>query len=122
MCRALNVHAFTDLLNCPNQAYLHVQLGINALEDARYNEAADHFTAAINTGAFSSQWPIHSKYEDFVVVCYPTKICFSCSTAFFLSSSSGGTSSPCGKLQTRDGAMHSFGQGDSQKPINHSDT
>jgi hypothetical protein len=51
------------------QAYLHVQLGINALEDSHHNEAADHFIAAINTGAFSSEWAIDSKYEIFVVVC-----------------------------------------------------
>jgi hypothetical protein len=50
------------------QAYLHVQLGINALDDASHNEAADHFTAAINSSAFTSEDPIHLKYEVFVVV------------------------------------------------------
>ncbi|KAJ8592030.1 hypothetical protein M405DRAFT_813388 [Rhizopogon salebrosus TDB-379] len=50
------------------QAFLYVQLGTNALEDARHDEAARHFTAAINTGAFSSERTIQSRYEIFVVL------------------------------------------------------
>jgi hypothetical protein len=38
------------------------------LDDASHNEAADHFTAAINSSAFSSGHAIHLKYEAFVVV------------------------------------------------------
>jgi hypothetical protein len=37
------------------------------LGDARHDEAADHFTAAVNSGAFSSK-NIHLIYDDFVVV------------------------------------------------------
>jgi hypothetical protein len=58
----------TDFLDFAHQAYLHVQLGINALDDARHDEAADRFTAAINTRALSSEWAFESKYEVFVVV------------------------------------------------------
>jgi hypothetical protein len=50
------------------QVYLCVQQGINAFDDACYNDAVDHFTAAINSGAFSSDQVIHLKYEIFVVV------------------------------------------------------
>ncbi|KAG1786305.1 quinon protein alcohol dehydrogenase-like superfamily [Suillus plorans] len=50
------------------EAYLHVQLGINALDDARHNEAADHFTTAVNTIDFSSMSAIHSGYDVFVVL------------------------------------------------------
>ncbi|OAX35388.1 hypothetical protein K503DRAFT_773522, partial [Rhizopogon vinicolor AM-OR11-026] len=62
---------------CPNadtlacdvvKAYLLVRMGINASNDAGHSEAADHFTAAINTGVLSSKWEIHSKYEIFVVL------------------------------------------------------
>jgi hypothetical protein len=52
-----------------HQAYLRVQLGVNALSDARHNEAAGHFTAAFDTGALSSELAIHPKYDVFVVVC-----------------------------------------------------
>jgi hypothetical protein len=40
------------------------------LDDASHNEAADHFTAAINSSAFTSESKhlIHLKYEVFVVV------------------------------------------------------
>jgi hypothetical protein len=55
-------------LNFAHQAYLHVQLGNHASDDARHNEAANHFTAAVNTSGPSSKLAIHSKYEDFVVV------------------------------------------------------
>ncbi|KAG0703994.1 hypothetical protein DFH29DRAFT_1078588 [Suillus ampliporus] len=50
------------------EAYLCVQLGINATDDGRHNEAADHFTDAVNASAFSSKSPIHSMYKDFVVL------------------------------------------------------
>ncbi|KAG2107882.1 uncharacterized protein F5147DRAFT_837109 [Suillus discolor] len=50
------------------QAYLRVQLGIKALDGTRYDEAADSFTAAVNTSAFSSQSDIHEIYEDLVVL------------------------------------------------------
>ncbi|KAG1852354.1 heterokaryon incompatibility protein-domain-containing protein [Suillus tomentosus] len=41
---------------------------MNALDDARHNEAADHFTAAVNTIDFSSVSAIHSRYDIFVVL------------------------------------------------------
>ncbi|KAG2338323.1 hypothetical protein BDR05DRAFT_705075 [Suillus weaverae] len=50
------------------QAYLRVQLGIKALDGARHDEAADHFTVAVNTSAFSSRSHIHFMYEDLVVL------------------------------------------------------
>ncbi|OAX35521.1 hypothetical protein K503DRAFT_364265 [Rhizopogon vinicolor AM-OR11-026] len=71
----LRIHQL--VVACPNQdilacrvvqAYLRVQQGINAFDDARYNEAVDHFTAAINSGAFSSDQAIHLKYDIFVVL------------------------------------------------------
>jgi len=43
-------------------------MGINALDDARYNEAADHFTAAIDNGILPNEQVIHSKYEIFIIV------------------------------------------------------
>lgn len=49
------------------EAYLRVELGTKALGDARHDEAADHFTAAVNSGALSSKI-IHQTYEDFDVV------------------------------------------------------
>ncbi|KAG1785862.1 uncharacterized protein HD556DRAFT_1450301 [Suillus plorans] len=62
---------------CPNadtlacgivQAYLYVQLGIKALDGARYDEAADHFTAALDSRDPSSKSNIHEIYEDLVVL------------------------------------------------------
>ncbi|KAG1785848.1 uncharacterized protein HD556DRAFT_88056 [Suillus plorans] len=62
---------------CPNadtlacgivQAYLHVELGIKALDSARYDEAADHFTAALDSSDLSSESDIHEIYEDLVVL------------------------------------------------------
>ncbi|KAG2153472.1 uncharacterized protein EDB93DRAFT_1248737 [Suillus bovinus] len=50
------------------EAYLHLQMGMNALDDARHNEAADHFTAAVNTIGFSSMSATHSRYDVFVVL------------------------------------------------------
>lgn len=44
------------------EAYLCVQLGLDAMDDARHNEAADHFTAAVNSGAFSFTSATHSIY------------------------------------------------------------
>jgi hypothetical protein len=73
-CRVVEVSGMhtinlsTDFFDFACQAYLHAQLGINALDDASYNEAANHFTAAINSSAFSSEFAIHLKYEVFVVV------------------------------------------------------
>jgi hypothetical protein len=96
-----------------HQAYLLVQIGINASNEARHSEAADHFTAAISTGVLSSKWEIYSKYEVFVVVCSydSTENAFHARLRV-LCSSLGGTSSPCVKLETRIDAMHSFGRVD----------
>jgi len=38
------------------------------MDGAHYDGAADYFTAALNSSAFSSASPIHSMYEDLVVV------------------------------------------------------
>ncbi|KAG0697842.1 hypothetical protein DFH29DRAFT_1020728, partial [Suillus ampliporus] len=70
-CRVVEVsrRVFTlNFLNCAHQAYLCVQLGIYALNGARHDEAADHFAAAVNSGAFSSKSDIHSTYADLVVL------------------------------------------------------
>ncbi|KAG2359619.1 hypothetical protein BDR07DRAFT_1378581 [Suillus spraguei] len=59
---------------CPNtdplarrvvETYLRVQLGINALDGARHDEAVDHFTAAVNSGALKT---IHFMYDDLTVL------------------------------------------------------
>ncbi|KAG2345354.1 hypothetical protein BDR05DRAFT_133832 [Suillus weaverae] len=69
-----------ELALCPNadihacqivEAYLCIQLGINALDGAHYNEAVDHFTAAVKVDAWSSKSAIrsvHFIYDDFVVL------------------------------------------------------
>lgn len=79
------------------QAYLHLKLGNHALDNACYNEAADHFTAAINTILPYLNW-----------IFIPYSRTFLCS--------SGGTSRICGKMQTRNGAVHSFGQVNLERP------
>ncbi|KAG2147811.1 WD40-repeat-containing domain protein [Suillus bovinus] len=50
------------------EAYLRVQLGIIAMDSTLYKEAVDHFTAAVNAGAFFSKSDIHSMYEGFVML------------------------------------------------------
>ncbi|KAG2112521.1 WD40-repeat-containing domain protein [Suillus clintonianus] len=58
-----------DALVCRTvEAYLHVQIGINALDGACHDEAADQFTTAINLSVFSPESAIHPRYEDFAVV------------------------------------------------------
>ncbi|KAG1889108.1 uncharacterized protein F5891DRAFT_151619 [Suillus fuscotomentosus] len=57
-----------DLLGCRVvEIYLRVQLGIKASDGARHDEAADHFTAAVNASALSSKI-IHLIYEDLVML------------------------------------------------------
>ncbi|KAG2130199.1 uncharacterized protein EDB93DRAFT_86559 [Suillus bovinus] len=50
------------------EAYLRVQLGNIALDGARYNEAVEHFTAAVNASAFFYKSPIHLTYDEFVAL------------------------------------------------------
>jgi len=61
---------------CPNvdplarrvvETYLCVQLGIKAFDGARHDEAADHFTTAVNSGAFSSKF-MPQMYEDLTML------------------------------------------------------
>ncbi|KAG2743639.1 hypothetical protein P692DRAFT_201794691, partial [Suillus brevipes Sb2] len=53
-----------DILGCRVvETYLHVQLGTKA---SRYDEAADHFTTAVNAGALSSEFI--QTYEDLTVL------------------------------------------------------
>jgi WD40 repeat protein len=53
-----------DALGCRVvEAYFCIQLGTKALGDAHYDEAVDHFTTTVNSGAFSSQ-NTHLIYED----------------------------------------------------------
>ncbi|KIK37624.1 hypothetical protein CY34DRAFT_810161, partial [Suillus luteus UH-Slu-Lm8-n1] len=49
------------------KTYLNVQRGTKALGDARLDEAADHFTAAVNAGAPSSKF-VHETYEDLTLL------------------------------------------------------
>jgi len=53
-----------------HQAYLRVQLGIEALNDARHDEAADHFTAAVKPDVLSNlnKQVIYSEYQIFMIV------------------------------------------------------
>ncbi|KAG1887514.1 WD40-repeat-containing domain protein [Suillus fuscotomentosus] len=61
---------------CPNvdplayrvvETYLRVQLGIKAFDGARHDEAADHFTTAVDSGAFSSKF-MPQIYEDLTML------------------------------------------------------
>ncbi|KAG2747727.1 hypothetical protein P692DRAFT_20835019 [Suillus brevipes Sb2] len=57
-----------DLLGCRVvETYLRVQLGVDAFDGARHDEAADHFTAAVNSTAFSSKF-IHERYQDLTML------------------------------------------------------
>ncbi|KAG2051836.1 WD40 repeat-like protein [Suillus hirtellus] len=49
------------------ETYLRVQLGIKAFDGARHDEAADHFTTAVNSGAFSAKF-MPQIYEDLTVL------------------------------------------------------
>ncbi|KAG2128510.1 uncharacterized protein EDB93DRAFT_1268284 [Suillus bovinus] len=49
------------------EEYLRVQLGMKAFNGARHDEAVDHFTAAVNSTAFSSKY-IHFIYQDLTVL------------------------------------------------------
>jgi hypothetical protein len=49
------------------ETYLRIELGTEALCDARHDEAADHFTAAVNSGAFSSEM-MPLLYQDLTVL------------------------------------------------------
>ncbi|KAG0699367.1 hypothetical protein DFH29DRAFT_1081318 [Suillus ampliporus] len=62
---------------CPNhdtlacgvvEAYFHVQLGIDALNGSRHNEAVGHFTTAVNSSALSPASDINYIYDDLVVL------------------------------------------------------
>jgi hypothetical protein len=66
-----------ELAVCPNadlvacrivEAYLRVQLGNIALGSARYNEAVEHFTSAVNASTFFYKLPIHLMYDEFVAL------------------------------------------------------
>jgi hypothetical protein len=48
--------------------HAHGQLGINALNGTRHDEAVDHFVAAVNGGACWFKLALQSQYKDFVVV------------------------------------------------------
>ncbi|KAG1793189.1 uncharacterized protein HD556DRAFT_525147 [Suillus plorans] len=65
------------ITGCPNadtraccivEAYLRVQLGLEALDGARHDEAAVHFTAAIDCSNLPSKSDIDEIYEDLVVL------------------------------------------------------
>jgi hypothetical protein len=54
-------------LQLPHKTYLRIELGTKASGDARHDEAADHFTTAVNAGALSSKF-IHQIYEELIMV------------------------------------------------------
>ncbi|KAG2354882.1 hypothetical protein BDR07DRAFT_1427965 [Suillus spraguei] len=53
--------------HCVTETYLRIKLGTKALSDARHNEAADHFTAAVNSSASISKYVLQA-YEDLTVL------------------------------------------------------
>jgi tetratricopeptide (TPR) repeat protein len=62
---------------CPNndtlachvvEAYLHIQLGTNALNGELYNDAAVHFSVAASSSVLSSAGAIDSMYKDFIML------------------------------------------------------
>ncbi|KAG0693950.1 hypothetical protein DFH29DRAFT_367861 [Suillus ampliporus] len=53
---------------CVVETYFCVQLGLNSLNGSRHDEAADHFTAAVNSIVFSPALDINYIYEDLVVL------------------------------------------------------
>ncbi|KAG2340113.1 hypothetical protein BDR05DRAFT_1002859 [Suillus weaverae] len=58
----------TNLLGCcVIETYLHIQLGIKPFNGACHNEAADHFTTTVNSGAFSSKF-MPQIHEDLTVL------------------------------------------------------
>ena len=100
---------FRPLIRHLHQVYLRIQLGIEALNDARHNEAADHFTFAVSSGVLSNGEVIHSEYEIFVIVrSYRSTPNVFRAQLWTLYSYLGGTLRPCGKLHTRICAMHCF--------------
>jgi hypothetical protein len=68
LCGHIRSSALTFAL--AHQTCIRVQLGIDAFNGARHDEAAEHFTAAVNSTAFSSKLKtnFHLLYEDLVVV------------------------------------------------------
>jgi hypothetical protein len=57
----------TYICNSHIKTYLRVQLGTKALDGAHYDDAADHFTAAVNSDVFSSKG-IHETFGEFTIV------------------------------------------------------
>jgi len=100
---------FRPLIRHFYQVYLRIQLGIEALNDARHNEAVDYFTFAVSSDVLSNGLVIHPEYEIFVIV----RLYRSTPNVFHaqlrtLYSYLGGTWRPCGKLHTRICATHFF--------------
>ncbi|KAG1764476.1 hypothetical protein EV702DRAFT_1215441 [Suillus placidus] len=58
----------TDIFACRVvETYICVQLGIKAFDSVCHDEAADHFTAAVNSGAFSSKY-VREIYEELTML------------------------------------------------------
>jgi hypothetical protein len=94
-----------------HQTYLRVQLGINVLDGARHDEAADHFTAAVNSTAFSSK-SIHQTYEDLMTVCQDDTYISLFVIEYFGHCSAGISSPCCSRHQKRCQAFLSAGKTD----------
>lgn len=64
-----SVFSYADTVACRIvEAYLHLELGIRALDGASHNDAVDHFTDVVNIMAGPPKSARHSKYEEFVVL------------------------------------------------------
>jgi hypothetical protein len=64
----INSVCASSILIFTRQAYVNFQLGLNALNDARYSEAADYFAVAINTDTLSSKQDTHFIWEDLTMI------------------------------------------------------
>jgi hypothetical protein len=104
------------------QASLRVQLGTIAFKDAHYNEAVEHFAAAVKASNFLATLASPSACKAFTVVRrydaikhpFHVLMCGFCSY-------SGGSSSHCGKPPTRNCVLHSLRLEDLEKPLNRTD-
>jgi hypothetical protein len=108
----------TEFLTVAHQAYLRVQLEIVAFENTHHNEAAGHFSDAINTIAVFSKSAIHPKFEVFSMVRWkiPHQLLLHASYRFL-----DGTLRRCGKQRIRNDVMHSFMPIDFERPSNRTD-
>jgi hypothetical protein len=116
---------FVRSLMCLRYAYeasLRVQLGAIAFKDAHYNEAVEHFAAAVKASNFLATLASPSACKVFTVVRRydAIKHPFHALMRGFCSYSDG-SSSHCGKPPTRNCVLHSSRLEDLEKPSNRTD-